>query len=151
MKTVTVSFVPGLKYQQKVDGGSHSVICDIDAASGGDDGGLDPKQLVLGGLGSCMAMTIMMVASHKKWDIQSLSIKLTQTDEPDPANAGKRQLVIAEEIEVHGNLTQKELDDIKATSQKCPVYKLMTEPKRMETTVKLATPPSQGGGAPGTP
>jgi putative redox protein len=151
MKTVAVSQVSGLKYQMKIDGVTHSVICDLDAASGGNDGGLDPKQLVLGGLGSCMAMTVMMVAAHKKWDIQSLGITLTQTDEPDPANPGKRRLVISEEIEVQGNLTQKELDDIKATAQKCPVYKLITEPKRMETTVKLTTPPSQSGGASGTP
>jgi len=56
MKTVAVSQVSGLKYQMKIDGVTHSVICDLDTASGGNDGGLDPKQLVLGGLGSCMAM-----------------------------------------------------------------------------------------------
>jgi putative redox protein len=151
MKTVTVSLAPGQKYQQNIVEGKHSVVCDIDTASGGADGGLDPKQLALGALGSCMAMTIIMVASRKKWDIQSLSIKLTQTDEPDPANPGKRRNVIAEEIEVQGNLTQKELDDIKATAKKCPVYKLMTEPKRMDTSVKhVASAPSNGSPA-GTP
>ncbi len=145
MKNVTVSAVSGLKYQQTITAGGHTVVCDLEVVSGGNGGGPDPKELVLGGLGSCIAMTIVMEAPRRKWDIQSMSIKVTQTDEADPANPGKKRLVISEDISVQGNLSQQELDDIRATAQKCPVYKLLTAPKRMET---LITHVSSGSGTP---
>lgn len=139
MKTVSIKLVPGFKYQQQIAASNHIITCDVAAASGGADGGPDPKDLVLGGLGSCIAITLLMVAPHKKWDIQSIAVNVSQSDEPVPGTAGKRRFLITEEIEVQGNLTQSELDDIKLTAQKCPVYKLLTEPKRTITTVKLAT------------
>jgi len=140
MKSVTVSLVHGCKYQHQISNGTHSVVTDVDVKSGGNGGGLDPKELALGALGGCIAMTVIMVATRKKWDLKRLSVTVTQTEEADPADASKKRLVVSEELEVEGNLTQQELDDIKATASKCPVYKLMTESKRMESTVKHVVP-----------
>lgn len=151
MKSVLVTLIPGQRYQQKVDTARHTLVCDIDVASGGADGGPDPKDLVLGGLGSCVAMTIVMVGARKKWDLQALSVKVTQTDEPDPKNPGQKRLVITEDIQVKGNLTQQELDDIKSTAKKCPVYKLLTEPKRMNTVVTHTAPPAPTAGTTASP
>ena len=137
MKTVSVRLVPGFQYQQEVKSSGHTFISDVTVANGGADGGPDPKDLVLGGLGSCIAMTVLMVAPRKKWDIQSISVKVSQSDEAVPGQTSRRFL-LTEEIEVEGSLTQKELDEIKLTAQKCPVFKLLTEPKRTVTTVKLS-------------
>ncbi|HEY9772741.1 MAG TPA: OsmC family protein [Planktothrix sp.] len=139
MKKVTVSLSPGFKYQQTISNGTHAAIADVDTASGGGGAALDPKELALGALGACVAMTIIMVAGRKNWDLQRVNVTVTQTDEPDPNNAGKRRLVVTEELEVKGNLTQQELDEIQATAAKCPVHKLMSEPKRMTATVKHVT------------
>ena len=139
MKSVTVSLSPGFKYQQTINNGTHTAIADVETAVGGGGAGLDPKELALGALGACVAMTIIMVAGRKKWDVERLTVTVTQTEEPDPNNAGAKRMVVTEELEVKGNLTQKELDDIKATASKCPVYKLMTEAKRMDTVVKHVT------------
>jgi ubiquinone/menaquinone biosynthesis C-methylase UbiE/uncharacterized OsmC-like protein len=140
MKSVTVSLVPGCKYQHRITNGTNSATTDVDIASGGNGGGLDPKELALGALGGCIAMTVIMVAGRRKWDLKRLTVTVTQTEETDPADAAKKRLVVTEALEVEGNLSAQELDDIKATASKCPVYKLMTEPKRMETTVKHVVP-----------
>lgn len=147
MRSVTVTLVPGFKFQQAVGNGRHTVISDIAVADGGADGGLDPKELVLGGLGACTAMTIMMVAPRRNWDIQSLTVKVTQDEEDDPDNAGKKRLVVTEEIEVTGNVSAAELDAIKRTAGHCPVYKLLTEPKRVVTNMVHHAPAATTSGA----
>ncbi len=134
-KTVTVSLVPGNTYQQQIAAGTHTVLSDVDTASGGADGGPDPKELALGALGACTAMTLIMVAARRKWDLQSVSVTVTLTEEADPNDKTKRIAVITEDVSVKGQLSAQELADIKATAAKCPVYKLFEGPKRLETNV----------------
>lgn len=137
MHTVTVTLVPGHKYQQEVSARTHTVISDVETSVGGADGGPDPKELLLGALGSCTAMTILMVQARKNWDIQSLTIKVTEDEQPDPSDSTKKIPVFTEEIEVKGNLSAKELADIKAVALKCPVYKLLTQPKLTVANITL--------------
>ncbi len=134
-KTVTVSLVPGTTYQQTIAAGHHNVISDVDTAVGGADGGPDPKDLALGALGACTAMTIIMVAPKRKWDLKSVSVTVTLTEETDPTDKKVRIAVITEDISVTGNLSDLELADIKATAAKCPVYKLFEGAKRLVTNV----------------
>jgi putative redox protein len=134
-KTVTVSLVPGKTYQQTIAAGNHNVIADVDTASGGDDGGPDPKELALGALGACTAMTLIMVAPKRKWDLKSVSVTVTLTEETDPNDKKIRTAVITEDISVTGTLSAQELADIKATAAKCPVYKLLEGKKRLLTNV----------------
>lgn len=134
-KTVTVSLVPGQTYQQQIVAGSHTVLADVDTASGGANGGPDPKELALGALGACTAMTLIMVAARRKWNLQSVSVTVTLTDEADPNDKTRRIAVITEDVSIKGQLSAQELADIKATAAKCPVYKLFEGPKRLETNV----------------
>jgi|LakMenE01Jun11ns_1017448.scaffolds.fasta_scaffold9323839_2 putative redox protein len=134
-KTVTVSLVPGNTYQQQIAVRTHTVLADVDTASGGADGGPDPKELALGALGACTAMTLIMVAPKRKWDLQSVSVTVTLTDEAAPNDKTKRIAVITEDVSVKGQLSTRQLADIKATAAKCPVYKLLEGPKRLVTNV----------------
>lgn len=143
MPSVTVSSVTGKKYQQKITNGNHTVLADVSTTSGGDDSGLDPKQLALGALGACTAMTIISRASKilpatnkPRWDVQTVKVTVTETKQADPADATKKISVITEDIEVTGgNLTQQELDDIKATAKQCPVYQLFMGDKQIDCVV----------------
>ena len=142
MPSVTVSSVSGKKYQQKITNGNHTVVSDVSTTSGGDDSGLDPKQLALGALGACTAMTIISRASkimpatnQPRWDVQTVKVTVTETKQADPADATKKISEITEDIEVTGNLTQQELDDIKATAKTCPVYQLFVGAKQIDCVV----------------
>ena len=142
MPSVTVSSVSGKKYQQKITNGNHTVVSDVSTTSGGDDSGLDPKQLALGALGACTAMTIISRASkimpatnQPRWDVQTVKVTVTETKQTDPADATKKISVITEDIEVTGNLTPQELEDIKATAKQCPVYQLFVGDKQIDCVV----------------
>lgn len=130
MATVTVTHVSGTKYKQEVSNGKHTLTLDVKVAVGGNDSGMDPKEGALGSLGACAAMTILSRAARKKWDIQSLKITVTSSKKTDPKDATKKIDVVSEEIEVTGNLTQQELDDIHATAKECEVYKFMWNPDK---------------------
>lgn len=80
-------------------------------------------------------MTLIMVAPRRKWDLQSVSVTVTLTDEADPNDKTKRIAVITEDVSVKGQLSAPELADIQATAAKCPVYKLFEGPKRLVTNV----------------
>ncbi len=131
MAQVSITHVAGLKFQVQADTGSHKIISDQPVSAGGADGGANPKELVLAGLGACTIQTILMVAPRRKWNITDLvvNVGITYPNGPsgDPA--------VTEDIQVKGNLTQAELDDIKRTAEKCPVYKLMFGSKTLIATV----------------
>lgn len=131
MANVNVKTVGGKKFQLSITAGQHTFTCDQPKSVGGDDGGPGPKELALAGLGACVAQTIMMVAPKRKWDIKSLSVKVS-ISYPKGSNGDPK---IEEEIEVQGNLTASELDAIKRVASRCPVYKLFMENKTIETVV----------------
>lgn len=131
----SVTLVPGQKFQQQISAGTHTVISDLKIQAGGADGGPDPKELCLGSLAACTAMTILMVAPSRKWDIQELKVTCSYSEQDDPANPGTKIATIDEEIEVKGNLTQAQLTAIERTAGKCPVYRLLMEPKQVNKSV----------------
>ncbi|MDZ4833279.1 MAG: OsmC family protein [Candidatus Melainabacteria bacterium] len=131
MAQVTIKQVVGLKFQVQADTGSHQIVCDQPVSVGGNDGGANPKELVLAGLGACTIQTIMIVAPRRKWDIQDLVVNVGITF----PNGASGDPAVTEDIVVTGNLTQAELDDIKRTAEKCPVYKLMFGSKTLIATV----------------
>lgn len=135
MPSITVTHTSGKKYQQKISNGSHTVISDVSVTSGGDDSGLNPKEIALGALGACTAMTVLSRAAKRKWDVQSIIVNVTESKQADPNDSTKQISVITEDIEVTGNLTQQELDDIKATAKQCPVYQLIVGDKRVDCVV----------------
>lgn len=131
MAHVSVKHVAGQKFQVECDSGSHTFVSDQPASAGGADGGPTPKDLFLAGLGACTAQTILMVAPRRNWDIQDLVVKVGVTY----PNGTAGDPVVTEDIEVKGNLTQADLDAIKRTAEKCPVYKLMFGSKTLAATV----------------
>jgi len=131
MAQVTIKRVAGHQFQLEADSGSHKFICDQPVSAGGSDGGPTPKDFVLAGLGACTAQTILIVAPRRNWDIQELVVNVAITY----PNGASGDPVVVEDIQVKGNLTQTELDAIKRTAEKCPVYKLIFGSKTLAATV----------------
>lgn len=131
MAQITVKQVAGQKFQVEADSGTHRFISDQPVSVGGADGGPTPKDLFLAGLGACTVQTILMVAPRRNWDIQELVVNVGITY----PNGAAGDPCVTEDIEVKGNLTQADLDAIKRTAEKCPVYKLLFGSKTLAATV----------------
>src|ERR1051326_112144 len=62
--------------QQEIWAGAHTLLADEPVEAGGAESGPDPYQLLLGALGACTAMTLLLYARRKGWDLQQVEVRL---------------------------------------------------------------------------
>ncbi len=132
--TVTVTALKGQPYRQLITAGNHTFYADATVASGGQDSAPNPHDLLLGALGACTSMTLQMYAKRKGYQLDAVSVKL---DEGKAQTATGTVPSISKTIEVKGQLSQQELDDLKRVAEKCPVNKIITGDKQMNSVLNL--------------
>ncbi|MBI2809571.1 MAG: OsmC family protein [Candidatus Melainabacteria bacterium] len=133
MANVTVKSNTSKKYQQEIKAASHSFISDAPESVGGLATGPDPHELLLASLGSCTAITLEMYAAKKGWDLKSVNVALQEESVDDPANPGKKVSKITREIKVEGNFDAEQIESLKSAADRCPIHKLLSGPKQIET------------------
>lgn len=106
----------GYKVENKVDG--HTLISDEPIELGGTDLGMDPTNIFLSSLASCVLITIRMYAQRKNWEIGESSISLSLIREDD-------SVTIEKKLSFSGELTEEQLKRLKSISDRCPVAKLV--------------------------
>ncbi len=135
MTQVLVKNTDNEHYKQQVQAGKHSFVSDIPKDKGGDETGPDPHELLLAALGSCTSVTLQMYAKKKGWDLKNVSVDLTEEEVDDPANQGKKLTKITRAINVDGNLTAEQVEGLKTIADKCPIHKLLSGPKQIDTEI----------------
>ena len=129
-KRVTVQYLSDYKYSQLVTTGSHSFVVDEPLEDGGDGLGPSPYEVLLSALGSCTAMTVLMYARRKGWEVTECSVHLTHervhADDSADAEKGTRRVeVIKRDISLHGHVTEEQKARLLEIAQKCPVHKTL--------------------------
>ena len=151
---VTVTSKPGTAYLQEIKAGLHKAVSDVSIVVGGTDQGPTPHEYFLGSLAACAAMTMQLVAQRKSWNLAKVTINMYEEQVDDPSQPGQKVTKITEEILIEGNLAPAEVTALEAAAKKCPVYKLFTGPKIVETTLTHVNPQgaqvSGGTAAPAT-
>ncbi len=127
---VTVQYLSDYKYSQLVTTSNHSFVIDEPVDDGGDGLGPSPYEMLLGALGSCTAMTVLMFARRKGWEVTECSVHLTHdrvhADDSADAEKGTRRVdVIKRDISLHGHLTEDQKTRLLEIAQKCPVHKTL--------------------------
>src|SRR3954451_21317059 len=72
--SVVVESTDGLRQEITVNG--KTVVADEPIEAGGTDQGPSPYELLLGALGSCTAMTILLYARRKRWPVEYVRVEL---------------------------------------------------------------------------
>ncbi len=129
-KKVTVQYLTDYNYSQLVTTDGHSFIVDEPVAGGGDGLGPSPYELLLGALGSCTAMTVLMYARRKGWEVTECSVHLTHDrvhaeDSSDAEQGTRRVDVIRRDISLHGHLTEEQTERLLEIARKCPVHRTL--------------------------
>ncbi len=132
MAQVTSKLVSGTNYKVEAQIGSFTLTSDQPQSVGGNDSGPSPKDFLLTAIGACTIQTVRKVAAKRNWDVQEMSVTVTISEVDDPNKAGGKITLIDELIEVKGNLSQADLDAIEKTAGRCPVLKIITEPKLVQ-------------------
>jgi len=126
---VTARLVSGTNYKVEAQIGGFTLTSDQDQSVGGNGSGPSPKDFLLTAIGACTIQTVKMVAAKRNWDVQEMSVTVTISEVADPKVAGAKITLIDELIEVKGNLSQADLDAIEKTAGRCPVLKIVSDPK----------------------
>lgn len=100
-------------------------------ALGGDDAGPDPYTLILGALGSCISMTVMLYARRKKWPVETVTVRLRQNriHEKDCEECKDKEGFIhriERAVSFTGELSDEQRSRLQEIAHKCPVHKTLT-------------------------
>jgi putative redox protein len=101
---------------------SHSLTADVSEAEGGADTGPSPHDLYDAALGACKALTVMWYARKKGIPVEDIHTRIERDDSQERSGVYK----LAAKMQVKGDLTDAQLQELHAVAQKCPVHKLMT-------------------------
>jgi putative redox protein len=142
MNSATATARPGKPYQLEITARGHKAVSDVPLSLGGSDSGMTPHEMFLGGIAGCIVDTLWMHAVLKKWDLQEISVTITETQIDDPNAPGTKIPLLTEQIEVKGNLTAASVQRLAALAPKCPVHKLFTGPKQVATAITHVAPPA---------
>ncbi|WP_432713691.1 OsmC family protein [Pedobacter sp.] len=119
-------------YKTKVYAGGHFIYADEPTEIGGTDEGMQPAALLLASLGSCTAITIRMYADRKNYNLETIKIELAIA----PEEQLDKSTTITRVIEFTGELTEEEIARLLQIADKCPIHKILTNPIKIETSVK---------------
>ncbi|TDS19132.1 putative redox protein [Maribacter caenipelagi] len=119
-------------FNSEIVSGNHLLIADEPTDFGGNDFGPSPYDYLASGLGACTAMTLRMYATRKKWDLQKVIVHVDHGKDhaPDSENVfseGKKIDTFKREIEIFGNLDDKQRLRLLEIADKCPVHKTLSK------------------------
>lgn len=130
----------GKGYTTEVQAGKHIFLADEPKSVGGDDLGPTPYDLLIASLGTCTAMTMRMYADRKGWDLQEVRVHLshskTHIEDQEACAEGKPAKIdlIEREIDIEGNLDEKQLARLMEIADRCPVHRTLHNEIHVRTT-----------------
>ena len=137
---VTVQYLPDYKLGLLMTAPPHSFVADEPEDKGGDNLGPTPYELLLWALGACTAMTLLMYARRKEWDVEDISVHLTHdrvhADDAGGAEDGTMRVdVIGREISVRGNVDDEQKQRLLEIAERCPVHRTVAGNPKVNTTI----------------
>lgn len=121
------------KMQHEATTRSHSIILDEPIDAGGDDRGMNPYEVLLAGLGGCIAMTVRLYAKNKGWPLEDVKVTLShnKTHAKDCQDcASDKEIgvldVIRRKVELTGDLSSEQHTRLQEIAGRCPVHRTLT-------------------------
>jgi len=130
MDTVKVTMRDG--FVTTASARDHEIHADL-PPDNGTDTAMNPEELLLAALGSCMSQTAKLYANRKGWDLQGVDVHLEverYTAKDYPGYYGEERFVheIREDITFHGVLDDDQRIRLKEITGKCPVRRIIQLP-----------------------
>jgi putative redox protein len=106
--------------RHEVEVGGHTVVADEPESGGGSDDGPSPQQLLAASLASCSAITLVMYANRKGWEIGDVSVEVDY--EPAQRGSPTRFHMV---VHLPKELPQEQQERLMQIVAKCPVHRTL--------------------------
>lgn len=101
----------------------HTLVADVDAATGGEDAGPSPHDLYDSALGACKALTMLVYAKRKNIPVENIEVTIERDGSEESRGVYRLKALVA----FTGDITDAQRDDLLRIAGKCPIHKLMTQ------------------------
>ena len=120
-------------YRTTISAGDHTFHADEPVQDGGTDTAPTPVQMLLGALGSCMAVTARMYAERKGWPLEAVEVSLDMERFRGSEYAGYEGDAafiheIRDQIVFHGPLDVEQRERLLEIAGRCPVHRAIENP-----------------------
>ena len=129
-KATTVKAAEGLKTTTSVR--KFHVTCDEPAESGGTNTGMNPVELLLASLGSCMTIAAFYLAPSQGINVESFSVEVEGDVDPDgfmgvspDVRCGLSEVRVVPHIKCDAD-DERARDFVKLVESRCPVHDTIT-------------------------
>ena len=120
-------------FETDVEIRGHRLVVDETVDDGGGDAGPRPTELLAASLASCTAITIIMYAERKGWDVGAIEVGV---DYPTPSVDGEPSFEVR--IRIPTELSDEQRERILVIASKCPVHKtLLAQDVKIEDDLEL--------------
>jgi putative redox protein len=123
----------GDSYRTTIQSGNHTYHADEPVSDGGTDTAPTPMQMMLGALGSCMAITARMYALRKGWPLEGVEVALDierfrGKDYADYEGDAAFVHEVRDQIVFHGPLDDEQRARLHEIAGRCPVHRVVENP-----------------------
>lgn len=120
-------------YRTDIHVRNHVVHADEPLDAGGSDTAPTPTELLLGALGSCIAITARLYAARKGWPLEGVEVALDVerfAGKDYQAYAGDAAFVheVRQQIILHGPLDDEQHARLLEIASRCPVHRIVENP-----------------------
>ena len=105
---------------QQIEIREHRLTADEPEDHGGTDKGPRPTELLAASLASCTAITLLMYAERKEWDLADLQVSV---DYKTPESGEPARLEV--KIRTPAELTDEQRERLLVIASKCPVHRTL--------------------------
>jgi putative redox protein len=126
-----VTRTEGGGFRTEVRARGHALVADEPAGVGGGDEGPTPYELLTAALGTCTGMTLQLYAGRKEWPLDEAVVRLTHDKvhaddcEHCDENGGQVDRIVRD-IELVGDLDDRQRERLLEIANKCPVHRTLT-------------------------
>lgn len=105
---------------------THTLISDTSVASGGQDEGMNPHEILETALAACTAITLKMYAKRKNMALDDVHVEVTTVSEGKDSVLSRKVLLV-------GSLSSEDKTRLMEIADKCPIHKLLTSNVTIQT------------------
>src|SRR5918998_6848944 len=131
----------GSALRTEVVASGYTLVADEPIGMGATNSGPTPYDYLLAALGACTAMTVRMYADHKKWPLESVTVRLQhqkvyRRDCEECETKDRKIDRIGLELELGGALEESQRRRLLEIAERCPVHRTLESEVLVETAVE---------------